>query len=55
MACTAHQTLFGDQIKKKRWVTYEARMGDRRGAYRVSVRIPDGKRTPRRPRFRWYI
>jgi len=28
-------------------------MGDRRGAYMVSVWRPDGKRLPGRPRYRW--
>jgi hypothetical protein len=28
-------------------------MGDRRGAYRVLVEIPDGKRPLVRPRHRW--
>ena len=30
-----------------------ARMGERRGAYRVSVGKPEGKRTLGRPRRRW--
>jgi hypothetical protein len=29
------------------------RMGDRRGAYMISVRIPEGKGPRRRPRNRW--
>jgi hypothetical protein len=30
-----------------------ARMGDRRGAYKVMVRKPEGKRPIGRPRLRW--
>ena len=30
-----------------------ALMGEKRGAYRVSVRKPEGKRPPGRPRRRW--
>ena len=30
-----------------------ARMGERRGVYRVLVGKPEGKRTPGRPRSRW--
>jgi len=30
-----------------------ARMGERRGVYRVFVRKPEGKRPPGRPRRRW--
>jgi hypothetical protein len=28
-------------------------MGERRGAYRVLLRRPEGKRLLRRPRYRW--
>jgi hypothetical protein len=34
----------GDQIKKNRWAGHVARMGNRRGAYRVLVTRPDRKR-----------
>ena len=36
-----------------RWAGFVARMGDRRRAYRVLVRIPEGKRPLGRPRHRW--
>ena len=36
-----------------RWKGYAACMGDRRGAYRVLVRRPEGKRPLGRPRHRW--
>ena len=34
-------------------VGHVARMGERRGVYRVLVRKPDGKRPLERPRHRW--
>jgi len=36
-----------------RWVGYVARMGDRRGAYRVLVVRPEGKRSLGRHKRRW--
>jgi len=36
-----------------RWVGHVARMGERRGVYRVLVGKPKGKRPLRRPRRRW--
>jgi len=36
-----------------RWAGHVARMGDRRGVYRVLVRKPEGKRTLGRPRRSW--
>ena len=36
-----------------RWAGHVARMGDRRGVYRVLVRKPEGKRPMGRPRHRW--
>jgi hypothetical protein len=36
-----------------RWKGYEARMGDMRNAYKISVGKPEGKRPLRRPRHRW--
>ena len=42
-------------IKSRRmnWVGHVARMGDRRGVYRVLVEKPEGKRPLGRPRRRW--
>ena len=42
----------GDQFKK-RWVRLVARMGDKRGAYRVLVRKLEGTRPAWRPRHKW--
>jgi hypothetical protein len=38
---------------RMRWVGYVARMGERRGVYRVLVGNPVGKRPLGRPRRRW--
>ena len=35
------------------WAGHVARMGDRRDAYRVLVREPEGKRPVERPSRRW--
>ena len=43
----------GDQIKKMRRAGHVACMGDRRGAYRVLVRRPEGRRPLGRSRRRW--
>ena len=43
----------GDQIKKTRRAGHVACMGDRRGAYRVLVRRPEGRRPLGRSRRRW--
>jgi len=36
-----------------RWAGHVAHMGEERGAYRVLVRKPEGKRPLGRPRRRW--
>ena len=36
-----------------RWAGHVARMGEERGAYRVLVRKPEGKRPLERPKRRW--
>jgi hypothetical protein len=38
---------------RMRWVWHVARMGERRGVYRVLVGKPEGKRPLGRPRRRW--
>ena len=38
---------------RMRWAGHVARMGDRRGVYRVLVVKPEGKRSLGRPRRRW--
>jgi hypothetical protein len=44
-------------IKSRRlsWTRHVARMGERRGAYRVLVGKPEGRRPLGRPRRRWGI
>jgi hypothetical protein len=39
--------------RRMRWAGHIARMGERRGVYRLSVRKPEGKRPLGRPRRRW--
>jgi len=39
--------------RRMRWAGHVARMGERRGVYRVLVGIPEGKRPLGRPRRRW--
>jgi hypothetical protein len=39
--------------RRMRWAGYVARMGDRRGAYRVLVGRPEVKKPLGRPRRRW--
>jgi hypothetical protein len=36
-----------------RWAGHVARMGERRGAYRVLMEKPEGRRPLGRPRRRW--
>ena len=39
--------------RRMRWAGYVARMGEERGAYRVFMGKPEGKRPLGRPRRRW--
>jgi hypothetical protein len=39
--------------RRMRWAGHVARMGERRGAYRVLVGKPEGRRPLGRPRHRW--
>jgi hypothetical protein len=39
--------------RKMRWAGHVTRIGERRGAYRVLVRKPEGRRPLERPRRRW--
>ena len=41
------------ESRRMRWVGHVARMGERKGVYRVLVGKPEGKRTLGRPRRRW--
>jgi hypothetical protein len=40
-------------ITIKRWAGHVARIGERRGVYRVLVGKPEGNRLLKRPRRRW--
>jgi hypothetical protein len=39
--------------RRMRWVGHVARMGERRGAYRILVGRPEGRRPLGRPRHMW--
>jgi hypothetical protein len=39
--------------RRMRWAGHVARMGEERGAYRILVGRPEGRRPLRRPRHRW--
>jgi hypothetical protein len=41
--------------RRVRWAEHVARMGERRGVYRVLVGRPEGKRPLGRPRRRWKV
>jgi len=41
------------KYRTMRWMWHVARIGNRRGAYRVFVGKPEGKRPLGRPRLRW--
>jgi hypothetical protein len=41
------------KLRRMRWARHVARMGERRGVYRVLVGRPEGKRPLGRPRRRW--
>jgi len=49
--CTPHQFLI--KSRRMKLAGYEARMRDRKHAYRVLVWRPKGKRPRGRPRRRW--
>jgi hypothetical protein len=39
--------------RRMRWAGHAARMGEKRNAYRILVRKPEGRRPLGRPRRRW--
>jgi len=53
MISTPHTKLSADKIEKNEIGGYVARMGERRGVYRVMVGKPEGKRPIGIPRYRW--
>ena len=54
MICTPQPILFWvTKSKRMRWAGHVARMGARRGVYRVLVGNPEGKRPLGRPKHRW--
>ena len=53
MLCIPHQYRSGNQVKKTEMVGHVTHMGERRGAHRVLVGKPEGRRPLDRPRRRW--
>ena len=51
--CCSPNILRVIKSRRMRWVGHVARMGEERGAYRVLVGKPEGKRPLGRPRRRW--
>jgi hypothetical protein len=41
------------KLRKMRWAGYAARIGEKRGAYKILVGRPEGRRPLGRPRSRW--
>ena len=50
---SSHDILRVIKFRRLRWAGHAARMGEGRGAYRVLVGKPEGKRPLGRPRRRW--
>ena len=53
MICTLAKYCSGDKIEKNEKAGHVARMGERRGVYRVLVGKPEGKRPLAISRHRW--
>ena len=53
MICTFHHS--GDQTKKNEMGGTCSKYGERRGADRILVGKPDGKRPLGKPRLRWML
>jgi hypothetical protein len=51
--CALYTNIRVIRSRRPRWVGHVARMGERRDAYRVLVRKPEGRRPLGRPRRRW--
>ena len=49
---SSHNIFWVIKSRRMRWVGHVARMGERRGVYRVLVRKPERKRLLGRPRLR---
>ena len=51
--CTSLNIVCVINSRRMRWAGHVARMGERRGVYRVFVGKPDGKKPLGRPKHRW--
>jgi hypothetical protein len=45
--------IWAIKLRRMRWAGHVARMGEKRGAYRILVGRPEGRRPFGRPRRRW--
>ena len=55
MICTPQRIVVRViKSRRMRWAGHVARMGERRGVYRILVGKPEGKRPLGIPRRRWY-
>jgi hypothetical protein len=53
MTCTHHQILFGLSNKSNEMGRACSTYGGKRGAYKILVGRPEGRRSLGRPRHRW--
>jgi hypothetical protein len=53
MTCTHHQILFGGSNREEGDGRACSTYGEKRGAYRILVGRPEGRRPLERPRLRW--
>jgi hypothetical protein len=51
--CSSRNIILVIKPKRQKWAGYVAHMVERRGAYKVLVGKPEGKRPLGRPRYRW--
>jgi hypothetical protein len=53
MTCTPHQIIQVIKLRQVIWAGHIAHIGERRAAYRILVRRPEGRKSLGRPRHRW--
>jgi hypothetical protein len=51
--CSSPNIIRVNKSRRMRWAGHVARMGKKRGAYRILVGRPEGRRPLGRPRHRW--
>jgi hypothetical protein len=50
---SSQSTIRMIKSRRMRWAGHVTQMGEKRNAYRILLRQPEGKRPPGRPRRRW--